>query len=326
MHEQPSADEVLSWYERLSNRGRWGDEDQRGTLNHITPERRADAARLVRAGRSVSCARDLVTAFGDPASSAQMFWVVTGQCVDHPPEVPASKFGGGDVNSAVEYFGLVFHGPNVTHLDTPAHLFWKGELYNGRPSARTTAEFGATWCPVTEYREGIVGRGVLLDVPRAEGADALEAGRPVRAEDVAATAAAQGVEVGPGDIVLLRTGRWHPAAQADAAARAVSDDPAHWHQMPGWHPDCMPWLHERDVAMIGCDYAQDVMPPLYPEMPGPIHVLGLVAMGMPLIDNCDLEDLAATAAELGRWEFQFVLSPLRIVGGSGSPVNPIAIF
>ena len=88
----------------------------------------------------------------------------------------------------------------------------------------------------------------------------------------------------------------------------------------------MKWLHERDVAMIGCDYPQDVMPTVYEELPGGVHVLALVAMGMPLIDNCDLEDLATTCAELGRWEFQFMMSPLRLAGASGSPVNPLAIF
>jgi kynurenine formamidase len=328
MPSQATGAEPLSYLESLSNWGRWGPDDQMGTLNLITPEHRVAAARLVTAGRTVSCARDLVTAFGDPASSAQLYWVVTGQgCNDEG--MPPTRFGADKVKSAVEFFGLVFHGPNVTHLDTSAHLFWEGRLYNDRPAGMTTSEFGALWCAVTEMREGIVGRGVLVDVPRALGRDTLEPGHAVTPEEIEQTAEAQGVSIGEGDVVLLRTGRWHetddePAAHG--ADEAVSDDPAHWHAMSGWHPACMAWLHERNVAMIGCDYAQDVMPTPWTELPGAVHVLGLVAMGLPLIDNCDLEDLAATCAELDRWEFQFVLAPLRIVGGSGSPVNPLAIF
>ena len=326
MVSEPDAADALAYVDQCSNWGRWGADDQLGTLNLIAPEHRVAAAQLVTAGRVVSCSRDLGTAFGDPASAAQMYWVSTGQVATPVEGLPPTKFGRGDVFSAVEFFGLVFHGPNVTHLDTPAHLFWKGRLYNDRPAGLVTSEFGATWCPVTEMAEGIVGRGVLLDVPRAEGTDALEPGRPVMPEDLERTATAQGVTVGPGDIVLLRTGRWHPGTEEGASAKAVSDDPSRWHAMAGWHAACMPWLHERDVAMIGSDVPQEVRPAPYPEFAAPVHIVGLVAMGMPLIDNCDLEDLGRACAELGRWEFQFVVAPLRIVGGSGSPVNPLAML
>jgi kynurenine formamidase len=325
---EPSEQEVLGYLDQLSNWGRWGADDQLGTLNLITDEHRIAAARLVTAGRPISCARELVTSFGNPASAAQMYWVVTGEgvCNEHEA-LPPTRFGNQKVASAVEYIGLVYHGPNCTHLDTPAHLFWDGKLYNDRPAMLTTSEHGALWCPVTNMGHGIVGRGVLLDVPRALGVEALEAGRAVMPEELAATADAEKVSVGEGDIVLLRTGRWHPSAAAAAeSAKAVSDDPAHWHAMSGWHPACMPWLHERGVAMIGCDYPQDVMPTPYGKLPGGVHVLGLVTMGMPLIDNCDLELLASACNELNRWEFQLVVSPLRLTGGSGSPVNPIAIL
>ena len=259
-----------------------------------------------------------------------MYWVVTGEGVCHEHEaIPPTTIRGSRARSAsaVEYIGLVYHGPNCTHLDTPAHLFWEGKVYNDRPAMLTTSEHGAIWCPVTNMKDGVIGRGVLLDVPRSKGVDALPAGHAVTPDELSAAAAAQGVDIGEGDIVLMRTGRWHPAAaEAAEAAKAVSDDPAHWHAMSGWHPACMPWLHEHDVAMIGCDYPQDVIPAVYDDLPGGVHVLALVAMGMPLIDNCDLEALAATCAELGRWDFQFVLSPLRLAGGSGSPVNPLALF
>jgi kynurenine formamidase len=325
----PDAAEAVSYVERLSNWGRWGADDQLGTLNLLKEEHRVAAARLVTTGRTVSCARTLVTAFGDPASAAQMYWVVTGEGVCHEHEaIPPTRFGAaGKVASAVEYIGLVYHGPNCTHLDTPAHLFWEGKVYNDRPAMLTTSEHGAIWCPVTNMKDGVIGRGVLLDIPRSKGVEALPAGHAVTPDELSAAAEVQGVEVGEGDIVLMRTGRWHPAAEEAAeAAKAISDDPAHWHAMSGWHPACMEWVHERDVAMIGCDYPNDVIPAVYEELPGGVHVLALVAMGMPLIDNCDLEALAETCAELERWEFQFIMSPLRLAGGSGSPVNPLAVF
>jgi kynurenine formamidase len=254
-----------------------------------------------------------------------MYWVSTGAVVNQVEGAPASKFGRGRTYSAVEFFGLIYHGPNVTHLDTPAHIFWDGKMYNDRPAGLTTSEFGATWCPVTEMSDGVVTRGVLIDVPRAEGGDALEPGRPVTAADLDSACAAQHVDVGTGDVVLLRTGRWHPSLQ-EGSGKKVSDDPSAWHDMAGWHPDCMPWLHAREVSMVGADVPQEVRPAPYPEFPAPMHNCGLVAMGMPLIDNWDLEALSAACAELGRWEFQFVMSPLRLVGGTGGPVNPLAML
>ncbi len=325
--QEPSAEEVMGYFEGLSNWGRWGDDDERGTLNFIKDEHRAAAAKLVKTGRAVSCARDLITAFGDPGASAQMFWAATGECCKKPEGVPNSKFGAGDVDAAVEYIGMVYHGPNITHIDTPAHLFWKGQTYNGKPASRTSAEFGATWCPVTEMSQGVISRGVLLDVPRALGLEAFEPGRSVTPVELQQAADRQGVEVGEGDIVLLRTGRWHPS-NFSGNVEKLSDDPKHWHAMSGWHPSCMPWLHARNVATIGSDYAQEAMPGAYPgiEMGGTIHVISLVAMGLPLIDNCDLEALADACIEHDRWEFQFTLAPLRLVGASGAPINPIAIF
>jgi kynurenine formamidase len=166
---------------------------------------------------------------------------------------------------------------------------------------------------------------VLLDVPRSLGVDALEPGHAVTPEELEAAAAQQGVDIGAGDIVLLRTGRW--TAQMHAADAAAGVLPGgRPDAMCGWHPRCALWWHDHDVAVVGCDYPHEATSARSPELPGALHVLGLVAMGMPLLDNLDLETLASTCAELGRWEFQFVVSPLRIKGGTGSPVNPLAVF
>lgn len=324
----PTEADVAAYIDDLKIWDRWGPDDQLGTLNLIKPEHRTAAARLVTEGRTVSCARDLITAYGHPDNCAQMYYVASGEGVDRAPGVPPTALGRGDLGSAVEFVGLVYHGTNVTHIDSVAHLFWKGQIYNDRPSGLVTSEHGALFGAVTAMKEGIVGRGVLLDVPRAEGVTALEGGRAVTPDDLEATAAAQGVTVGPGDIVLLRTGRW-TAAEDPEPAESYKDphDDARWGQRAGWHPACMPWLRDREVAVIGCDGPQEPLPPPYPRVPGAmIHVYALYAMGMPLIDNCDLEQLSAVCAELRRWEFQFLVNPLRVVGGSGSPVNPVAVF
>jgi kynurenine formamidase len=328
MAELPSSSQVRTYLEDLNNWGRWGPDDQRGTLNLIQREHRVAAARLVTEGRTVSCARDLITAFGHPDNNAQMYYVASGEGVHRVDSVPPTALGYGDLGSAVEFVGLVFHGIDVTHVDAPAHLFYKGRLYNDRPSGLVTSEHGALWAAVTQMSDGIVGRGVLLDVPRAEGVDALEAGRAVTPEELEATAASQGVSVGPGDIVLLRTGRWHEHSSASGAASHEDvNDHARWGHMSGWHPACLPWLRERDVSVIGCDGPQEALPPVYSDaLDMTVHVFALVVMGMPLLDNCDLEQLSVVCAELGRWEFQFIVSPLRVTGGSGSPINPVAVF
>lgn len=329
MTELPTESDVRDYIEDLKNWGRWGDDDQRGTLNLIKPEHRVAAARLVTEGRTVSCARDLVTAYGHPDNCAQMYYVASGEGANPLEGVPPTALGRGDLGSAVEFVGLVYHGTNVTHIDSLAHLFWKGRIYNDRPAGLVTSEHGALWGAITQMSEGIVGRGILLDVPRAEGVGALPGGRAVTPDDLEATASAQGVAVGAGDIVLLRTGRWDPEAVENKTDSSYNDprDDARWGRRAGWHPACMPWLRERDVAVIGCDGPQEPLPPPYPKVPGAmIHVYALNSMGMPLIDNCDLEELSTVCAELGRWQFQLVINPLRVVGGSGSPVNPVAVF
>jgi len=324
----PTETDVADYIDSLKNWGRWGCDDQLGTLNLIRPEHRVAAARLVTEGRAVSCARDLVTAYGHPDNCAQMYYVASGEGANRVDGVPPTALGRGDLGSAVEFVGLVYHGTNVTHVDSVAHLFWKGQIYNDRSSGLVTSEHGALFGAVTAMRDGIVGRGVLLDIPRVERVTALAGGRAVTPADLEATAAAQGVTVGAGDIVLLRTGRWAESGETEPEPGYHDPhDDARWGSRAGWHPACMPWLREREVAVIGCDGPQEPLPPPYPAVPGAmIHVYALYSMGMPLIDNCDLEELANVCAELGRWEFQLTVTPLRVVGGSGSPVNPIAVF
>lgn len=317
MPSPPSEDEVLSYFEKLSNWGRWGPEDDLGTLNLVTPAKRADAARLVRDGLTVSCGWDIDTrpqidqAFGPP----HRFMVGTGEGLSDPDRVGGPVRGGG----AAEYIGLVYHGYTVTHVDGLSHIFWDGKMYNGQPSARVSAALGATAHGITALSQGVATRGVLLDVTLSRGVDWLEPGDGVFPEDLEDAEGREGLRVTEGDVVLLRTG------YARKKRERGPDDVAAIGRA-GYHAACLPWLHARGVAMIGSDTAQDVIPSGYEFSRHPIHAVGIVAMGLWLIDNCDLEALAATCNRLGRWEFQFVLAPLRVVGGTGSPVNPLAVF
>ena len=167
----------------------------------------------------------------------------------------------------------------------------------------------------------MVTRGVLLDVAAARGVDWMEAGDAVFPEDLEAAEARQGVRVEPADAVLLRTGYGrfrHETGHAWTDTSGMTQ--------AGWHASCMPWLHERSVSYIGCDTAQDAEPTGYDGIFMPVHTIGLVAMGLWLLDNCDLEACADTAERLGQWDFQLAVAPLRFAGTSGSPVNPIALF
>jgi kynurenine formamidase len=178
---------------------------------------------------------------------------------------------------------------------------------------------------VDAYPQGINTRGVLLDIPAVRGVDWLEPGEGVRPADLEAAEARQGVHVEAGDAVLLRTGHTR-RARTMFPDRAAEGD---WSpEQAGWHASCLPWLRERDVALIGADNMQDQKPSGYEaeELDVPVHVIALVALGLWLLDNCDLEQLARECERARRWEFFFSVSALRMPGGTGSPVNPIAIL
>ena len=193
-------------------------------------------------------------------------------------------------------------------------------MYNGVPASEVSAVSGANRLAVTVARQGIVTRGILLDVARSRGVDWLEPGVAVTPDDLNHTAAECGVEPSLGDAVLLRTGY-------GARRRARGRENLRTVGSAGWDASCLPWLRERDIAVIGADTAQEVRPSPYPAFGhGPVHRVGIVAMGLWLVDNCDLEELAVTCERHGRWEFQFMLAPLPIEGGTGSPANPLAVF
>jgi kynurenine formamidase len=175
---------------------------------------------------------------------------------------------------------------------------------------------GATANTVLSMADGVVGRGVLLDVPRALGSPYLGPGEVVTVEELERAERTQGVTVGPGDILLVAWGR-----EARKAATRGFDGFA------GLHADCLPWLQEREVAVLGSDGISDPMPFVgTPQWPFPVHQVGITAMGLHLIDNAALAALGERCAAAGRWEFLFTMGPLRIAKGTGCPVNPVAVL
>jgi kynurenine formamidase len=306
--------DVLGYFDKLSNWGRWGDDDELGTLNLITDEVRLAAARAVRHGRSVSCAWEVAAPQEMERATTSCPCAADMPGAENMPERFHADRRWGFSN---ERLGLLFHGNTITHLDSPCHLFWDGHMYNGRSHSLVDAETGSAWAAVTAAADGIVTRGVLLDVAAVRDVPWLEPGQGVLPEDLEAAERRQGVRVRSGDAVLLRTGQGlsrHEAGPHSGVEQA------------GWHASCLPWLHERGVALIGADTPQDVQPSGFDDVLMPIHAVSLVAMGLWLLDNCDLEACAATATELGQWDFQLAVAPVRLAGTSGSPVNPIATF
>jgi kynurenine formamidase len=311
----PSEAQVREYLTTLSNWGRWGGEDELGTINLITPAKRQAAARLVTHGESVSCARPITTEItADTTVQPMRFMVDSGEGRDTVSAERALQRRG-----AAEFIGMVFHGYSITHVDAPSHYFWDGKLYNGRSCNTVTSREGATVSSVEVLRDGVVSRGVLLDVARARGVPWLEAGEGVMPHDLEAAERAEGVRVESGDILLVRTGYY---------GRRLAEGPVNPLKAgnPALHAACCPWLRDRGVAMIGTDTHNDVTPLPYPSMGNSFHVVCLVAMGLWLIDNANLEELARTAARRGRWEFLLTVAPLRLQNVTGSPVNPIAVF
>jgi kynurenine formamidase len=307
-----SRERMQAIFEKVKSWGRWGADDQRGALNLVTPERRARAAAGVETGEAVSLAHELPTRPSvENPSPAQHHMLLAGDALDATP-VPG-------LGTSLDWIGVAFHGMAVSHLDALCHVFVDGRMYNGFP-ATDVRSVGAARNSVMVAADGIVGRGVLLDVPRLRGVAWLEPGEAVAPDELDAAERAQGVRVEEGDILLVGTGR-----DARRAARGP------WSPtevgLAGLHPECIPWLHERGVAVLGCDGVSDPLPGNAAEgWPIPVHQCCLVGMGVHLLDNLQLGRLAEACARHGRWAFFLSVAPLRVEGGTGSPVNPIAVF
>ena len=222
------------------------------------------------------------------------------------------------MQSSADFIGMAFHGVTITHVDSLAHFFWEGQMYNGKPASVVNTRQGATAGSIELMHPGVVTRGVLLDVARVRDVDWMDLGEGVFPQDLEAAENACNVRVESGDILLIRTGNYR---------RRLEQGP--WDQnvtRPGPHSACLPWFRQRDIAMLGSDTPNDAVPSGYDRLPRPVHQVAIVALGLWFIDNCNLEELAAACARRNRWEFLLSIGPLPIRHGTGSPVNPIAVF
>ncbi len=348
-----TKEDVDRWMTELSNWGRWGKDDQAGTVNLITPATRKAAAALVREGVSVSMALDADLP-KEGSTGGPLPMMMGGPRGGNPPAAPAAPAPGGAPAAAatlpeprpqgggfanrntwtltsrppgpeprqlagyvVDTIAVTYHGNSTTHLDAPSHLYYKGQLYNGYPQSSYT-DRGAGKDDVMSMKDGILTRGLLFDMPKLKGVPYLGDDEPVYVEDLEGWEKQAGFRVEPGDAVLVRTGRW---------VRVREKGPLDLNRAtPGLYASCVKWLRERGVSILGSDVVQDVRPSRVEGVNQPIHQMALMTLGMPLIDNADLEALSEAAAQRRRWTFLLTMNPLRVPGATGGPVNPIATF
>ncbi len=293
------------WMTQLSNWGRWGANDERGTINLITPAKVKQAVTLAKSGTTVSLEHPLDTMRAED----------NGNPLTHTMTNTGENPVGGAY--AMDRYEISYHGYGHTHMDALGHAFLNGKMYNGYAQS-TVTKAGAAKNDIAAFQSGIVTRGVIVDIPRLKGVPYLEPGQAIYPEDLDAWEKKVGIKIGSGDAVFIRTGRW--------ARRAAKGPWNAGQSLAGLHVSVVQWLKARDVAVLGGDGASDVLPSQVEGVSQPVHFLMLIALGSPLFDNCDLEAVAETAARLNRYEFMFSAAPLAVPGGTGSPINPLAIF
>lgn len=306
---QDGAAQVRELGARVSNWGRWGPDDERGTTNLITPERVAAAARLVRTGDVFPLGIPL-DGDGPQPGGARI------NPVRLMSETGAEQVFPGGFRYADDYVFMPLQAGS--QYDALAHVHYDGLLYNGHPAETITAR-GAAHRGIDTQAGGITGRGVLLDVARHRGVERMDAGDVIGPDELDAVAAAQDVTVGPGDILLIRTG-WWSKFRADGRRREFFSGE------PGLGLACAQWLRERDVAVVGADnWGVEAAPGELPDVMCPLHMVLLRDMGLTLAEMLDLDALAEACAADGRYEFFYSGPPLIFPRGVGSPINPLAV-
>jgi kynurenine formamidase len=308
IHISVGAAEFRSLYRRLAQASNWGASDRRGALNNITTVQVLAAVGEVRSGTTVSLARpieDMPSADNPAPSKHEM----TGYAADRI-RVPGLEF-------AADRFTMNVHGDADSHIDALCHVIYDDMLYNS-VSVDTLTPTGASMLSIDVASDGIVGRGVLLDIPRVRGTSWLEPGDSVTVDDLAAAERNQGLRVGRGDLLFVRVG--HSRRRSELGPWNAADARA------GLHPTAMQFVAEREVAALGSDGNSDTAPSTTEGVAFPVHVLAINAMGLHLLDYLQFEDLVQRCEEENRWSFLCVIAPLRMPTATGSPVNPIAIL
>ncbi len=318
----PTVDTVRALAERCSNWGRWGPEDELGTLNHIRPDDVVAASGLVRSGRVFSLAIPL-DEHGPQTGGFGRFNPIHLMIRDGNAAATGTTvrdfYGGQDRWIRGTDDLLILPLQSGTQWDSLAHIVFENRIYNGY-DATSVGSKGAIRNDIANARDRVVGRGVLLDLPRYHGRPWLEPGEPIHVEDLEGCARSQGVTVGRGDIVLIRTGQM---AQCRAAGGwgAYAGGAA-----PGLALDTAPWIFDHELAAVACDtWGLEVLPNQTADVFQPLHIVLIVHMGLLVGEIFDLDPLAEDCAADGRYEFLLTAAPLPITGGVGSPVNPVAI-
>lgn len=300
----PTKEEVLAYLKDDRNWGRWGNDDQVGAVNMVTPDKRSSAARLVKSGRAVSLSREFPKT---PAPNNP------NPAIHYMKRVARGERDG----FSADYYGISYHGTATTHLDALCHVWNEDGMWNGRNPDEAITMDGAIWGSVDHWAEGIITRGVLLDVPKHRGKPYVTQEEPVHRWELEDIAQEQGVTMEPGDALVVYSGRekWNedgnPLWGSDPQLR------------PGLHASCLKFIRESDCCLLVWDM-MDFTPNGY-GLGWSLHG-SIFAYGIGLLDNALLEPLAEACAQEGRYEFMLTVNPLRVVGGTGSPVNPIALF
>lgn len=289
--DQSAGAPVANAFDYKRNWGRWGNDDQMGAANLITASKRAAAAALVKTGRAVSLSR----VFTPP---------------QHYIRINADR------GSVVDYYGFEYHGVTITHLDALSHMWDHNGMWNGRDPAKEIDTSGVRFGDITAFGGGLITRGVLLDVPRHRGTSHVVPGEPVTGAELEAIAKARGVTIEPGDALVIHCGR-------EAFQRAGNTYGGATDARPGLHVSCARFIRDRDVAVLVWDMHDALPDPDGHRWPG--HGV-LFSYGVPLVDNALLEPLSQACAEERRDDFMFMALPLKVARGTGSPVNPIALF
>jgi kynurenine formamidase len=299
--------EFRAIYSQLRQEVRWGAGDRRGALNHIAATQIQAAAGEVRLGQTVSLAAPVED------------WVTPGNPdpAQHQMKGPLGTEAGQGLWFYMDRIAMNIHGNVDSHIDALCHVSFDGALYNGVPADVVTAA-GAAELSIAVAAAGVVGRGLLLDVPRSRGVPWLEPGDHVTIDDLLSAEHDQRVRMGKGDIVLVRVGHRRRRNERGAwdAARARA----------GLHPTVLPLLAQRQVAVLGSDGNNDTAPSAVDGVEFPVHVLAINALGMHLLDYLQFDELTEVCERTGKWSFLCVIAPLRLPTGTGSPVNPIAVL
>ena len=299
----PSNQDIEKNLTTDNNWGRRGKDDQMGAMNFLTPDKVIQAANLVTSGRRISLSRPLPTtpAANNP-TPAQHFMMKS----------PRSNGSG----AATDYYGVSYHGQATTHIDALCHVWDKNGMWNGRHPDEVIGFNGTSWGSIEHWKEGIITRGILLDVPKHRGTKYVTQDRPVHGTELQEIVEAEGITLSPGDAILVYSGR-----------EKYNEENATWgtnrDERPGLHTSCLKFLRDSDCCMLVWDM-MDHSPNDY-GLAWSVHA-AIFAYGIALLDNALLQPLSEACAIESRYEFFLTVNPLVVEGGTGSPVNPVAIF